>query len=158
MPISPYADVLIVTISNLFPKGTPAVQGKVFYVKVRMVFNDYTDDHESVWGFAHLAVVAERNYVQVYASLTSRPSDFSHITDWCLISDHDSAWRDDGVRGALSAAYSLTQDLAVKSTGKPVNKLSPHIAVDDMTILDAPAGLFQNVARGKLRTEQLLPQ
>jgi hypothetical protein len=161
MQIAPYAESIIVTISHLFRKGTPEVQGKVFYVTVRSVFADYTKDEESIAGFTQLAVVAEQNYVQVYASLTPRPNRGRDITDWRswkLICDHDSAWRDDGVASALKSAYKLTQALAVSMLGTNAEKLSVHIAIDDMEIADLPEHRFEQVARGALMADQLLPQ
>jgi hypothetical protein len=158
MQISPYAEALVATIHHLFRKGTPAVKGKVFYVTVRNIFADYTTDDESVAGFTHLAVVAESNYVQVYASLTARPQRCADITDWRLICDHDSAWRDDGVAGALKSAYKLTEALAAASFKKPVSKLTVYVAIDDMEIVDVPEHRFAHVTRGTLTAEQLLPQ
>lgn len=158
MKIAPYAECLVATIHHLFQKGTAAVQGKVFYATVRTIFADYTKDEESIAGFVHLAVVAESNYVQVYASLTPRPAYPREITDWRLICDHDSAWRDDGVSRALKTAYKLAQTLAVSSLGTAADKLHVHVAVDEMAIEDMPEHRFEHVARGELSAEQLLPQ
>jgi hypothetical protein len=158
MQIAPYAETLVATIYYLFRKGTSAVKGKVFYVSVRTVFADYATGEKSIAGFTHLAVVAESNYVQVYASLTARPKRCLEITDWRLICDHDSAWRDDGVAGALKKAYKLTESLAATSLKAPVNQLSVHIAIDEMEIVDLPEHRFANVARGTLTADQLLPQ
>lgn len=158
MKIAPYADCLVATIHHLFRKGTPAVQGKVFYVTVRSIFADYTEDEDSIGGFTHLAIVAESNYVQVYASLTPRPDRGRDITNWRLICDHDSAWRDDGVRSALSSAYKLTEDLGVSRLKKDVSKLHIHISIDDMEITDLPEHRFADVKRAPLTADQLLPQ
>jgi hypothetical protein len=160
MKITPYADCLVATIHHLFRKGTPAVQGKVFYVTVRNILADYTEDDDSISGFVHLAVVAESNYVQVYASLTPRPDRGRDrdVTDWRLICDHDSAWRDDGVRSALAAAYKLTEALAVSTLKKEAGKLTVHIAIDDMEIADIPQHRFAQVQRAPLTADQLLPQ
>lgn len=158
MQITPYADCLVATIHHLFRKGTPAVQGKVFYVTVRIILADYTEDVESIAGFVHLAVIAESNYVQVYASLTPRPDRGQDITDWRLICDHDSAWRDDGVRGAIKSAAKLVEALAVNTYSKEVSKLTAHIAIDDMEIADIPQHRFAQVQRAPLTADQLLPQ
>lgn len=158
MAISPYAESLVAVIHHLFRKGTPEVQGKVFYTTVRIIFADYTIDEDSIGGFVHLAVVAERNYVQVYSSLTPRPESCSDVTDWQLICDHDSAWRDDGVAGALKKAYKLTEALAVARFKKGAETFTPYIAIDDMSISDIPEHRFEHVIRGTLTADQLLPQ
>jgi len=136
--ISPYADVLVATIMHLFPKGKPEVQGKVFAVTLAVTISDYSDDEEKdpVYRFLHLAVIAEMNYVQVYEAVTERPARWKEIDGWRFKCDHDSAWREDGVCSSFRNGFANATSEAERVFGKPIGKLSIHIAVDDMGIVE----------------------
>jgi len=136
MSIRDYADVLISTIEHLFPKGTAEVQGKVFLASVRITIDDFGDEEEraAVLANIHLAVVAESNYVAVYAA-ASRLTGRWPEKAWGLLARHDSAWRDDGVRNALCGGHEDLMQVAIARFGKPVKSLSEHRSVDFMGIL-----------------------
>lgn len=139
MNIRPYADTLIATIHHLFPKGTEAVQGKLFAVTVRIDFDDYDRAVEmpSVTGFVHLVVRAPNNYVQVLAAFTDRPRHWRDIAGWSCVCHHDSAWREDGINATLFCAYRELSDQAASTFGVPANRLSAHISIDNMGIGNA---------------------
>jgi hypothetical protein len=137
MSIKAYADVLIATIQNLFPKATSAVQGKVFLVSVRVDI----DDHDAVKelptsrGVIHLAIIAETNYVKVMAAQTERTTAWRDITDWAVVCRHDSAWRDDGIRSTLISMHQKLLATAAETFKKPAKDLSVHLSIDAMGIL-----------------------
>jgi len=136
MGILPYAETLVATVYHLYRKGTPITQGTLYAVTVRIEANDYANDDEppSVGGYVHLVVDASSNYVKVLAAFTERPSRTRDVPEWVCVCDHDSAWREDGIKGTLNKAYNEIVKQAVATFGIPAEKLSMHIAIDDMSI------------------------
>jgi hypothetical protein len=138
MSIKSYADVLIATIEGLFPKGTAAVIGKVFLVSVCVEIDDYASQHKipTTRGIIHLAITADTNYVKVFVASTERSVPWREIKDWAFVCNHDSAWRDDGVRSTLGSQHQKIVFQAEKDFKKPSNKLTQRLSVDSIKILD----------------------
>lgn len=138
MKIIPYADMLVATIQHLFPKGTPQVQGKVFATSFRIEMEHTPSPRErkpTVRGCVHLAILADRNYVKVLSATTERPCEFTDIDNWVLLCDHDSAWRDDGVRSGLKSAYQALYKEATSRFNRTEDAMLVSINVDKMAIV-----------------------
>jgi hypothetical protein len=59
------------------------------------------------------------NYTKVFVNISNVALPFHVIKDWSLESDHDSCWRDDGVRSVLSKEYFA---IAKHLKGAPINQ------------------------------------
>lgn len=137
MSIKAYADVLIATIQNLFPKGTAAVKGRVFVVSVCVDIDDYhaSEQKPTERGIIHLAIIADTNYVKVLAAQTERTTPWGDIKDWTLVCRHDSAWREDGIRSTLISMHQKMLAAAATKFKTPARDLSEHLSITSMGIL-----------------------
>jgi hypothetical protein len=136
MDILPYAETLVSTIHFLFRKNAPEFLGKLFAVTVRMDANDYVSEEEqpTLGGYVHLAIDASSNYVTVLAAFTQRPEDWLDVKNWVRVCEHDSAWREDGVKSTLKHAYAEIIEQSAKKFGLAPEKLSGYISIENMRI------------------------
>lgn len=151
--MKPYADMLIATIEHLFPKGTPQVQGKVFAITFRLMAAEDPAKAKApgcpaLRSYVHVAIIADRNYVKVCAAESERSIPFAAIPDWQLVCDHDSAWRDDGVRSTLMKAY---KDIVRRTAGAfecAERSIEVGVSVDKMSILPRAEAFAAGLPQG----------
>lgn len=149
MKILPHANDIVAVVTNLLLKEAEN-RDKVFAVRVRIDIDDHDaeDPAPTVMGFVSLAVVPTA-YRQIYCAFSDRPKAYLECS-WRLVCSHDSAWRDDGIRSTLKAAYTTLLRQAEKRFGKDAAVLSIHIAIDDMAIKPAEAILNPTIVNNEI--------
>lgn len=134
--ISAYADVIVATVDNLLLKGNPVV----YVVSVRIDIDDFTGaEKPAVVGYVHLACHAPNNYMAVYAAYTPQPAWVWPDVAWTKVCQHDSAWRDDGIRSTLRTAHQAIVKHAEIHFGRPASSLSCHLGIDNMALTTTTA-------------------
>jgi hypothetical protein len=138
MSIRAYADVLIATIFHLMPKGAPETKGKVFAVSVRVALYSHEPGRPRppMGGMIHLAVVADRNYVDVYAAHSDQSKSWGMIEDWTRVCSHDSAWREDGVRATLVQTHDTMRKAALVEWQCESKGIFEQLSIDQMGVMN----------------------
>jgi hypothetical protein len=152
--MKPYADMLISTIEHLFPKATLQVQRKVFAVSFRILAegDPSMSSKAAIRAYVHLAIVADSNYVKVCATQTDGLKAFKDLQDWHLVCDHDSAWRDDGVRSVLTKAHRDIVRRAAERFECAERSVQTSVMVEKMAILPREDVFGATLPAGVLET------
>jgi hypothetical protein len=113
------AESLVSRTRIAVPKGNTAVYLASVDLRARLKNTDKLIAETVL----HFACYSPRNYMRVYAAVSKSGLEYSAL-DWTLVCNHDSAWREDGIRSncvgiprkfldAAAVAYSLERESLV---------------------------------------------
>lgn len=136
-----YADVITSVFGHLLKRGTD----QAVVATLRVDLDNHADEASAQRLFVHVACSAPSAYVNVFVAYTSRPAAGNlRELPWRKVCSHDSAWREDGVRGALKSSVSA---FAAIVREQPTNaEWHEYLHLDHLSVVPLNQVLSEQIA------------